>query len=212
MLIVISSPHPVNDEIEAVKRLLSEGLGIFHLRKPDYSADDLRNYLQNFHQDELRKLVIHQQYELTEEFDLKGFHFSSRQLVSTEEVLEKTELLKSRQQTTSASFHKLEEAESYPVVFNYIFLSPVFHSISKQDYMENITLRQIPDFFTQCPIALGGINQDNIGELKSSGYAGVAVLGALWKEYPENIKELSSQFIRLKKAAEETEFRKNGRG
>ena len=44
-LILISSPSEKENEIRVIRRIFEMGLSRFHLRKPDWSLDDIRAFL-----------------------------------------------------------------------------------------------------------------------------------------------------------------------
>ena len=66
----------------------------------------------------------------------------------------------------------------------YVFLSPVFDSISKQGYKGNISIEDlknsIPDGINV--VALGGINRSNVDQLLSLPIFGIGLLGAIWMD------------------------------
>jgi thiamine-phosphate pyrophosphorylase len=86
--------------------------------------------------------------------------------------------------------HDLLTIQQLPALFTYTFFSPVFDSISKQDY-KGVTG---DDFYIrdeQKPvrvIALGGINAGNIRSVVAMNFDGAALLGSLWNE-PANAVE-----------------------
>jgi thiamine-phosphate pyrophosphorylase len=90
-------------------------------------------------------------------------------------------------------------------VFDYVFLSPVFDSISKPGYFRNDELGMMSDEWKALVktkvIALGGIDASNIHKTKELGFDGAAVLGAVWGESEmvlQSFKEIRMQFINSK--------------
>jgi len=90
----------------------------------------------------------------------------------------------------STSVHYLTDILDLPACFRYVFYSPVFPSISKPGYnpqIDLVTLKQ--DVIKLCEkkaelpqiIALGGIQAENVKEVKDAGFDGVALMGALWQ-------------------------------
>jgi thiamine-phosphate pyrophosphorylase len=68
--------------------------------------------------------------------------------------------------------------------YEYAFLSPVFDSISKADYRGKYDLRELKVILRKKEekiIALGGVDEDKIDALKDAGFAGIALLGAIWQ-------------------------------
>lgn len=90
----------------------------------------------------------------------------------------------------STSVHDLQTLQQLPSQFSYAFFSPVFDSISKQQYKgvvgEDFCLTD-----EQKPlqvIALGGIDADNVSKLVAMNFDGAALLGSIWNE-PEKAVE-----------------------
>tara|TARA_R110001592_G_scaffold325782_4_gene606304 strand:+ start:216696 stop:217217 length:522 start_codon:yes stop_codon:yes gene_type:complete len=80
----------------------------------------------------------------------------------------------------STSKHTIDEANNCTTQFCYI--SPIYPSISKKGHQNEAllpalkNLENIPNNW----VALGGIQPDNMFELKSIGFKNVAVLGFIW--------------------------------
>lgn len=212
MLVVISSPGSPTEEVKAVKALLEEGMEIFHVRKPQWTENQVRNFLQKFTAGERSHMVMHRLPALQKDLEMKGYHFSTEELEHPEQVQQAAGELDKREQTASASFHQFAEAERYPVLFDYVFLSPVFDSISKSGYLQNSSLQNLKGNLKQTPLALGGIDAFTIPKLAESGYAGAALLGALWQQFDGNIHELKKKFRMLKQLAPGKDRSKNGTG
>ena len=85
----------------------------------------------------------------------------------------------------SISCHSLEELSAYKAKFDYLFLSPIFDSISKKGYSGRFTREQLlaardNGLIDKKIIALGGITSGNIPIIRELGFGGVAVLGSVW--------------------------------
>ena len=79
-------------------------------------------------------------------------------------------------------FHSVEELKNCREQYEYAFLSPVFDSISKESYKSNFSLDELEEAVKgKNIIALGGIDEDKIETVREIGFAGVAVLGAIWQ-------------------------------
>ena len=44
-MIVITNPTPITNEISTIHSLFENGLELLHIRKPDFSEDEMRSYL-----------------------------------------------------------------------------------------------------------------------------------------------------------------------
>ena len=131
------------------------------------------------------RIVVHEHYDLAEEYGLRGVHLKARDMGRMGEFAGKA---------VSFSCHSVEEAEGMPEEAAYCFLSPVFDSISKASYRS--AFAQMPDLSgCRVPVvALGGITAERADACRRAGFAGVAVLGYLW-EKPE---EALMRFRRLR--------------
>lgn len=178
-LIVISNPVNLKDEHKLVSSFFEAGLEYFHLRKPEHSEMQMEEYLQLIPEKYYNRIMLHSHYSLAEKFNLKGIHNSNILSFSYKEGL-----------IASASIHSINELQESEK-FNYVFLSPVFDSISKVGYKSNFDLKELKQslqfFKNQEPktevIALGGIDEENIAIARKTGFDGVAVLGAIWEVY-----------------------------
>ena len=84
------------------------------------------------------------------------------------------------------SCHTLEEVCRNKLHSDYVFLSPIFDSISKQGYKaafseELLHEAHIAGIIDERVIALGGITPTNARKALSLGFGGVAVLGDVWQ-------------------------------
>ncbi|MGE0568968.1 MAG: thiamine phosphate synthase [Bacteroidia bacterium] len=190
-LIVFSPELDVHDEKELISWMFSEGLEYLHLRKPNYSKEKLANFLDKFKYNELSKIMLHEHIDLSNLYAIKGININMKNKSQLSEV--KTEAL-----SYSASCHSFEELDKEePFNCQYKFISPVFDSISKENYNSKFSHEELSNQLkikrNFDVIALGGIIPENISKCKSLGFDGVAVLGSLWQS--KNIKE---SFLKIK--------------
>ena len=122
----------------------------------------------------------------------------------TERERKKRTSLRIAGKTFSASLHALTDAFLLRDQFDYVFISPVFDSISKSKLKQQFDLAIAKTFmkeYGQLPgknaevIALGGVNEKNIGSVKKAGFDGAALLGAVWKS-----KDPVKAFLRISSA------------
>lgn len=166
-----------------VNACFQQGLQRLHLRKKDFREQDYRNYLGAIDAAFHERIVLTEHFGLLKEFDLGGVHLSShiRDMSATWD-----ELAMLQPKAVSASFHDWEEIASAKKVFDYVFISPVFDSISKKGYKAGIDLEgaaALKKTKANCTgiIGLGGVQADNIQLLKEKDFDGAALLGAVWE-------------------------------
>ncbi len=180
-LVVLTYDRFFDQEFEIVHQMLENGLNTLHLRKPEYSVDETSEYLEKVDAKYHDRIVLHQYAELTSSFNVKGIHLNRR--LTWEDYLEVSN--KANLQL-SASCHSLSEIKQvYDLCndINYVFLSPIFDSISKQDYKSKFDLNEISlaGYESRNIYALGGVTESNLLTCAQIGFDGVAVLGSIWK-------------------------------
>lgn len=188
-LIVISPPIIHSEEVLQVYRLIESGLKKYHIRKPGISKKELERYILSFSKKYRRKLVLHSHYSLAKKYDLGGIHL-------TENTRRKKlpASFNAKRHSLSASFHKIAEAEKRADRYDYIFLSPVFDSISKAGYTARFKEAELIELNKKHKniFALGGVTPSTISKLSKLGFRGVASLGYIWegKDPVRNYKRL----------------------
>ena len=200
-LIVITTEAFFNGEAEAINLLFKNGLELLHIRKPYISADEMRSFIEQIDKTFHHNIVLHDNYELANVFGLKGIHLNRR----NKDV--SGELEKSLSISCSChSFKEIGEAQKC----EYVFLSPVFDSISKVGYKQGFTHEQLCDardkgIISKHIVALGGVAKEQISVVSRYGFGGVAILGALWNNFIKdgNTDELLRRFNELKIECEE---------
>jgi len=183
-LILLSPPEAVPAETAVVGELLAGGLGRFHVRKPAWSRAEVAAYVAEIPTRYHARLVLHAHYSLAAEQRLGGIHLTA----ASRAGLARLPPLRPGQ-TLSTAFHSLEEIRRHRRRYDYVFLSPVFDSLSKTNYPAAFDLSEVatelaklrrPGYVPQV-IALGGIEAARLAAVQRAGFAGAAVLGAVWQ-------------------------------
>ena len=184
-VILISSPSKKKNEVSTIRRIFEMGLSRFHVRKPDWSLDEVRKFLDEFPDECIERTVIHRRPELLSEYPFAGYHLSSKEQYLAKEV----------DGTISRSFHQLDELITSQEKLDYVFLGPIFDSVSKQGYNSAFPASELRSFFVDrrklrvdLPriVALGGIVPEKVRVSLSLGFDGVAALGGVWgSRYPQ---------------------------
>lgn len=173
--LVITEPQFTDNEAAIIAQLLHWGTDLVHLRKPEGSADELAKLIEAIPTAYHNRLVLHDHFDLAAHFTLHGLHLNRRNSV----------LPPNHEGTVSQSCHTLDEVKVCKTKYDYVFLSPVFNSISKQGYTSVFTPKALSEakkqgLIDQKVVALGGITAANIGKTKYYGFGGVALLGDIW--------------------------------
>jgi thiamine-phosphate pyrophosphorylase len=195
------TPHNQAVELPWLAQLFAAGLQRLHVRKPGWSRAELADYLQAIDPQYRPRLVLHSHYDLAHEYGLGGIHLTetARRASSLPRLLRGLGGL-----SVSASLHTLADVQQHRRRYNYVTLSPIFNSISKEDYPSAFDLAQVqtalhklakrPGYRPQV-LALGGIEAANVARVREAGFAGAAVLGSIWQS-PDPVatfRELAAQ-------------------
>ncbi len=194
--IVITSPDFIPDEASMICRLFDSGLDVLHLRKPGSTAGACARLLDGLPAAMLPHIVVHDHFQLCRDYSLGGVHLNRRNpsvpyFVSSA----------SGRYTVSASCHSITEAAERKTEADYVFLSPIFDSVSKQGYHSAYgpdTLREaaLNGIIDDRVIALGGVTLDVIPRLREWHFGGAAFLGDVWQHagtdvFDHHARELS---------------------
>lgn len=193
-LIVITTPQFFEGEAAAVTALLQNGLEILHLRKPGASAEEMERFLQQLPMEYMPRIVTHEQFQLASAFGLKGIHLNGRN----------PQIPAGYTGHVSCSCHSLKEVLQHKSDCNYVFLSPIYDSISKKGYSsayscDTLKKARQAGIIDSKVMALGGISPEHLPEIASLGFGGAVLLGDIWQQTDEDfiphflhLKQLSS--------------------
>lgn len=174
--IVITSPGFLQGEADFIDRLFNHGLDRLHLRKPGADIGECRRLLDGISREWLPRIVVHDNFGLCREYGLGGVHLNGRSPMAPP----------NHEGSVSRSCHSLEEISRYKGECDYLTLSPIFNSISKQGYMaafepEQLAAARDCGLIDSRVMALGGVTLENIPRVRELGFGGVAILGDVWQ-------------------------------
>lgn len=179
MIVIIAPENDIINEIEILNQLFQEGLEYYHLRKPNKNYKAHCNYLNTIDAKYHNRIVVHYHHELVNEYNLKGIHFQEKKRIDhIDNPGQYFKGLKMFGKTISSSFHEPKTIEDCYFEFDYHLLSPVFKSVSKTD-MEGRGFNV--NHIDKTIIGMGGVTANNLTEFDTLGFAGVGVLGGVWK-------------------------------
>jgi thiamine-phosphate pyrophosphorylase len=171
--LVVTLPEIYPNEARALFALIECGAEIIHIRKPGAAESTLREYLATIHPETLYHITLHYHPALAGYFGLGGVH-------ERLEALEKT----------GAAFRKSVSCHDWGAVkactgrADYVFLSPVFDSVSKAGYRAAFggeELRILLQDADRPPVvALGGITPQTVRQARHWGFEGAAAIGSIW--------------------------------
>lgn len=174
-LIAVSIAEIIDEDAQIIASLLDSAVDIVHLRKPYAGADSLRAILCKLSSEHRSRIVVHDYPELYAEFSLLGVHVN-RNIPSLGD--DYTGL-------RTRSCHSLDEIVRYKQEYDYLFLSPIFDSISKVGYTSQFSHDELlrassMGIIDSRVVALGGVTLDKIAYLEQLGFGGAAMSGAIY--------------------------------
>ena len=174
-IIVITDTSFAASEAESIRILLLEGADRVHLRKPQSAEADMRRLIEALPPELYPRLTLQDHLHLAGEYCIGGVHLNARN----------PEIPAGFGGLISRSCHSFGEIASHPTE-DYLFLSPIFDSISKTGYRAEYAPDELRKAFAQGIInprvaALGGIRPEHLPALKEYGFGGAAFLGYIWQ-------------------------------
>lgn len=203
LFIVISRPDFFPGEADAIRILFDEGIDLFHLRKPQSSLNDCAALLRALPESMRHRIVTHEHFDICRDYALHGMHLNKRNPRAPTTLTSSTSLppgglqtsahhhrlpAEVRPMTLSASCHSLAEVRERKGRCDYVFLSPVFDSISKSGYRAAFSPDELraaarDGTIDDNVIALGGCSLQNIRALGELHFGGAAFLGDVWNRW-----------------------------
>ncbi|MDR2936225.1 MAG: thiamine phosphate synthase [Rikenellaceae bacterium] len=172
--ILVTLPDIFPNEPEAFRALTQAGAGIIHVRKPQASESALTGLLREVSgKGHCGTLTLHHHLPLAVQYGLGGVHLRGVDWAAVPHGFRK-----------SASCHAWNEVAALAGKADYVFLSPVFDSISKPGYSSGFERRDLFEKLKQKVrppvVALGGVTPERVSEICRMGFDGVAALGSVW--------------------------------
>jgi len=183
LIILVTAGIP-GEEAEQAITILSAGKELLHIRPGSLDEASFLTYLKAIPSSFYSRIVIHGYYKLAPDMGLRGIHLTEKARTAG---AWKNITGNDYKGTVSASFHRLAEltADPFPY-YSYVFLSPVFPSLSKPGYKGVLETDETPGFLktksSTTPIfALGGITDQTIRTVQKMGFDGAVAYGTIWQ-------------------------------
>lgn len=200
-LILMTTPYFFVEEHQIINALFDEGLEILHLRKPETEPVYSERLLTLINESYRKRIVVHDHFYLKNEYNLKGIHLNYRN----------PELPLKYKGHISCTCHTEQEIMAHKKACDYVFLSPIFNVQGNGAYsaefqpsvLRSMASRKIID---RKVMAFGGVNLDNIAQVKSLGFGGAVILGDIWNRFSihstQDFKGVIQHFRKLRKVAD----------
>ncbi|HEY6162599.1 MAG TPA: thiamine phosphate synthase [Bacteroidia bacterium] len=200
-IILISSSDKRENEPEMVTKLFELGVDTFHLRKPKFTTRELSAWIDAIPSHFHSRIVIHSHHKLAIKYNLKGIHLTRihkkrkfRQWFIMQRIR-----MKGKQIVVSTSFRKLANLYEEENSFSYVFLSPIFDSLSGkfQSGFNEFSLKAAIEKTPHKVIARGGMDTGKIEKVAEIGFYGMAFYSTVWKS-ADPVGSMTSIFEKLK--------------
>ena len=199
---LISKPIFFEKEVALINGLFNLGLPCFHLRKPEATLEECQFLLEQIDASFYSRIIVHQHPSLVAAFGLLGWHLREGERQKMTE-LDLSELIKNyhgNNYLVGTAIHQSKALNHLPVDLDYAMVSPIFSSISKQNYQptEDWNIHDISFSFEL--VALGGIGEQTLLLAHEKGFKEVAYLGAVWADLDnvlDNYKLLCKEMKRI---------------
>lgn len=172
--IIITGEKDLPQEVEAIRNLMSEKV-IVHVRKKEKTQEEMSTYLDQFNGLDKEYITIHGYPDLAINYKLGGIHLSASDLLPEDF---------NWQGRLSRSCHSFSEIFKLDQIYSYVFLSPVYNSISKPGYNSSFSeeelISNLSHIKDQNVYALGGVTVEKFDELDRFGFVGAAISGDFW--------------------------------
>ena len=177
-LIAITPPDFFPGEADAICRLLDGKFWRVHIRKPGSESMQVEQLLNAIPRHYHSRLSLHDHFSLALRIDIGGVHLNSRNPLVPEDW----------RGIVSRSCHSIEELAQCRCNtarrYDYLFVSPVFDSISKMGYHSAFNLEELrmSGIIDDRTVALGGVTLSRLPLLAGAGFNMAAMLGAAWDD------------------------------
>jgi thiamine-phosphate pyrophosphorylase len=185
-VIGITRPDFFEGEAARISELLaSHRVDLIHVRKPEATQSQVASLLSQLSAQERRCVMIHDFFPLAPQFGLRGIHLNGRHSQIPVYIHSGFKV--------SCGCHSFGElmtqkartdADGLPLM-DYLFLSPIFDSISKHGYRSTFAPQVLAEagkrgVIDQRVVALGGVRPAKFDQLSQWHFGGAAMLGNLW--------------------------------
>ncbi|MDD7319123.1 MAG: thiamine phosphate synthase [Prevotella sp.] len=197
-LVLMTKPTFFVEEDKILSNLLEEGMDYLHINKPESSPMFTERLLSLIPEEYHNKIVVHGHYYLKDEYGLRGIHID-------DPLTPLPQGYKGKFSRTCTVIEQLKEAKKKS---EYVFLKSVAGENADNEPGGDFTIGQLADARKQGLIdkhvyALGGLNIDNLKEIKQLGFGGAVICEDIWARFDihkqQDYKDLLNHFVKIKK-------------
>ena len=179
--IIITDPSFLYGEEKVIVSLFEAGIYRLHIRKPGAGKEDVARLVEKIPRQYRKCISLNDHFSLVGKYSLGGVHLNSRNPEAPEGFRVGGGII-------SRSCHSMEDVHLYKYECNYLFLSPIFDSISKRDYEshfseDELLLAKEDGIVDDKVFALGGVFPERADYLRRMNFGGAVMLGFVWEAY-----------------------------
>lgn len=198
-LVVMTQSTFFVEEDKILSTLFEEGLENLHLCKPGNTPIYFERLLSLISEDYRKKITVHENFYLKNEFELSGIHLDNSNCCPPEGY-------KGRITKTCDRLESLKEATKKA---KYVFLKDTFDTLSSPNNNPKYSLSQLEEaskkgYINKHVYALGGVSLDTIPLAKKLGFGGVVLCEDLWQKFNivshKDYRDLIAHFVKIKQA------------
>lgn len=180
---IITLPTFFSGEADRIAAMLRDGVAdLIHIRKPQATLEEVEALIKALPEETYGRLVLHDHHSLAVKYNLYGVHLNNRNPLPPT----------GWQGSVSRSCHSFREVSLWKPKCNYVTLSPIFDSISKQGYHAAFTMEEIEEarhnsIIDDKVLALGGVTFSKLNAVRAMGFGGGVILGDAWGTSPSDL-------------------------
>jgi thiamine-phosphate pyrophosphorylase len=179
--LVLFTPNDGSWDVKTVRRLLDAGLSRLHVQaRRDWQLRDYEKFVKSLPDGFHPRVVLEDHAELVLARRLGGYQLRAGQRAPRRWP---------KEGVLAAKCHSYDELRQSDRSCRYVFLAPVFESVSKRDHRPRRTTREFQVIVQRwkaeggCPAyALGGITPRTAEKARELGFDGVGFIGSVWRD------------------------------
>jgi thiamine-phosphate pyrophosphorylase len=181
----------------AIEDALAAGVKAIQLREKDLSTRellDVAQWMRDLTNEYGAKLIINDRADIALSVDADGVHLGQQSMPA-----HAVRKIAGDKLVIGVSAHGVDEAlAAEKSGADFITLGPVYETLAKLKYGNPIGIEKVREVKSQIAIpvlAIGGIKQEQVHELKAAGADGIAMISAIFTA--KDIQKTTKEFLRL---------------
>lgn len=196
-LVIQTRPSFFVEEDKILNALFDEGLDLLHIHKAETEPIYYERLLSLLPNNCYDKIVVHENYYLKQEFDLRGIHIDNPD----------AEVPEGYKRHVTRSTYRIDDLKEMKKKCDYVMLHSLFDSLHDNVKaslpINDLEIAHKKGLIDKHVYALGGMSYENIEVAKDLGFGGICICGDLWNrfniQHEIDFKALIEHFKKLRK-------------